>query len=93
MNHQMTRWTILFGQWLSMSGAIVEVGILLSVNDLSAAHKIAGFLGVSSAFICTVCQLRGKTGTFNTDHAQWIPRSRDELHHWSTAYRDAQTLN
>ncbi|KAE9388311.1 hypothetical protein BT96DRAFT_1004306 [Gymnopus androsaceus JB14] len=75
----------------SESGAVVEVGILLSVNDLLAARKVAGFLGVSSGFICTVCQLRGKTGTFNMDHAQWIPRSRDELRHWSTAYRDDPT--
>ena len=78
---------------VSESGAVVEVGILLSVNDLPAAHKIAGFPGVASNFICTVCQLRGKTGVFNTNHAQWIPRNKDELHHWSTAYRDAQTLD
>ncbi|KAE9390902.1 hypothetical protein BT96DRAFT_945785 [Gymnopus androsaceus JB14] len=78
---------------VSESRVVVEAGILLSVNDLPAACKIAGFPGVASNFICTVCQLRGKTGVFNTNYAQWIPRNKDKLCHWSTAYRDAQTLD
>lgn len=77
----------------SESGAMVEAGILLSVNDLPAARKIAGFQGVSSGFACTICGLRGKTGVFNTNHNQWIFRDNDELRRWSTAYRDAQTHN
>ena len=71
------------------AASVVEAGILLSVNDLPAARKIAGFQGVSSGFICTLCQLRGKAGIFNTNHSQWISRDRNELRHWSTAYRDA----
>lgn len=78
---------------LSESGAVVEAAILLSVNDLPAARAIAGFPGVASNFICTICQLRGKTGIFDTKHSHWIPKDREELRHWSTAYRDAQTLD
>ncbi|KAE9399958.1 hypothetical protein BT96DRAFT_795446, partial [Gymnopus androsaceus JB14] len=40
-----------------------------------------------------ICQLRGKTGIFDTKHSHWIPKDREELRHWSTAYRDAQTLD
>ncbi|KAF9067380.1 hypothetical protein BDP27DRAFT_1422938 [Rhodocollybia butyracea] len=77
----------------SKSGAIVEAGIHLSVNDLPAARKIAGFQGISSGFACTmICGLQGKTGVFNTKHSHWVPRDKDELCSWSTAYRDAQTL-
>ncbi|KAF5343964.1 hypothetical protein D9757_015004 [Collybiopsis confluens] len=77
---------------MSESEATVEAGILLSVNDLPAARKVAGFAGHTSQFICSVCRLFGKQSLFNTDHSQWIPRDKDELRHWATAYRDAQTL-
>lgn len=76
----------------SESGAIVEAGILLSVNDLPAARKAAGFLGPMSDFICTMCNLRGKHHTFSVDHDHWPRQSVKELRRWSEAYRDAQTL-
>lgn len=76
----------------SESEVTVEVGILLSVNDLVAARKVAGLAGHTSAFICSMCRLTGKTGLFNTDHSQWIPRDRTELFHQAVAWRDAQTV-
>ena len=75
---------------LSESGAMVEVGILLSVNDLPAACKVAGFAAISSAFICSICCLHGTNSVFNTKHTQWIPRDKDELFCWAIAYRDTQ---
>lgn len=77
----------------SKSGAVVEAGLLLSVNDLPAARKVAGFQGPMSNFICTICKLRGTHQIFDTDHKRWIPRDVTELRQWSTAYRDAQTLD
>jgi hypothetical protein len=56
----------------SESGAVVEAGIVLSVNDLPAARKIAGLQGPMSGLICTMCKLQGKYNIFNTDHNHWI---------------------
>ncbi|KAJ3985864.1 hypothetical protein F5890DRAFT_1375655, partial [Lentinula detonsa] len=67
--------------------------MVVTVNDLPAARKIAGFPGVTSGFICTCCGLHGKTSVFNTDHSQWIPRNKNELCRWAKPYRDAQTLD
>ncbi|KAE9385263.1 hypothetical protein BT96DRAFT_1007226 [Gymnopus androsaceus JB14] len=77
----------------SESGAAVKAGILLSVNDLPAARKAAGFLGPMSDFICTVCNLRGKHHIFNVNHDHWPRQSVKELCHSSEAYRNAQTLS
>ena len=77
----------------SESGAVVEAGILLSVNDLPAARKAAGFLGPMSDFICTMCNLRGKHHIFNVDHDHWPRRSVEELRRSSETYRSAQTLS
>lgn len=77
----------------SESGAVVEAAIVLSVNDLPAARKVAGFHGHMSGFLCSVCKLRGRTHIFNTDHGQWTPWNVDELRHWATAYKDARTLD
>ncbi|KAF5339059.1 hypothetical protein D9757_015521 [Collybiopsis confluens] len=75
----------------SKSGAIIEASILLSVNDLPAARKVAGLASHGSCFICSVCRLLGKASLFNTNHTQWIPRDKNKLRHWAIAYRDAQT--
>ncbi|KAE9390813.1 hypothetical protein BT96DRAFT_1001951 [Gymnopus androsaceus JB14] len=77
----------------SESGAAVKAGILLSVNDLPAARKAAGFLGPMLDFICTVCNLRGKHHIFNVNHDHRPRRSVEELRCSSEAYRNAQTLS
>ncbi|KAE9391630.1 hypothetical protein BT96DRAFT_945213 [Gymnopus androsaceus JB14] len=77
----------------SESGAMVEAEILHSVNNLPTAHKVAGFAGTGSAHICSICQLTGKAGLFNTNHAQWMHRDSGKLHYWATTYRDSQTLD
>jgi hypothetical protein len=71
----------------------VEAGILLSVNDLVAARKVAGLAAHTSAFICSICQLIGKAGLYNTNHSHWVPRDRTQLFHQAVAWRDAQTVN
>ncbi|KAE9387665.1 hypothetical protein BT96DRAFT_837366, partial [Gymnopus androsaceus JB14] len=76
----------------SKSGAVVEAILLLYVNNLPAACKVSGFQGPMSNFICTICKLRGMHQIF-MDHKCWIPRDVTELCQWSTAYRDAQTLD
>lgn len=75
----------------SDSPVVVEVAILLSVNDLPAARKIAGLQGHMSALICSICDLCGKEHIFSTDHQRWTPRDVNQLRHWSKAYRDAQS--
>lgn len=76
----------------SPSGAVVESAIVLSVNDLPAARKIAGMQGVSSDHICSVCRLYGKAQVMNTNFHQWIPRDVDDLREQAEAWRDAATL-
>ncbi|KAJ3998901.1 hypothetical protein F5050DRAFT_1566201, partial [Lentinula boryana] len=39
-----------------------------------------------------VCQLVGKSGLFNTDHSQWIPRDRNALIKYAKMWRDAKTV-
>jgi len=72
-------------------GVVVEAGIFLSVNDLPAARKAAGFMGTMSNFICTVCNLHGTHHIFSCDHKNWPRRDISELRRWSEAYRDART--
>lgn len=76
----------------SESSAVIETSIVLFVNDLPTACKVAGFHGHMSGFLCSVCKLQGRSHIFNADHSQWTPRNADELHHWASAYKDAQTL-
>lgn len=71
---------------------VVEAGILLSVNDLPAARKVAGFQGIRSGFICSICELRGTDQVFNTDHDHWNLRDVQELRHWANAYKNATNL-
>ncbi|KAF5317882.1 hypothetical protein D9758_018788 [Tetrapyrgos nigripes] len=70
----------------------VETGIFLSTNDLPAARKVAGFQGINSEFICTVCQLRGREQVMNTNHSHWPTRDVNELRRLAEQYRDAQTV-
>ncbi|KAF5332314.1 hypothetical protein D9758_016105 [Tetrapyrgos nigripes] len=72
--------------------SVVEAGIFLSVNDLPAARKVAGFQGVNSEFICTVCPLRGRNQIFNTNHSHWNTRDVNELRRLAEQYRDAETV-
>lgn len=72
---------------------IVEAAILLSVNDLPAARKVAGFQGIRSTFICSICQLRGTDQVFNTDCKHWIHRDVKNLQHWAYTYKNALTLS
>ncbi|KAF5366412.1 hypothetical protein D9758_009812 [Tetrapyrgos nigripes] len=72
--------------------SVVEAGIFLSVNDLPAARKVAGFQGVNSEFICTVCPLRGRNQIFSTNHSHWNTRDVNELRHLAEQYRDTETV-
>ncbi|KAJ3739971.1 hypothetical protein DFH05DRAFT_1406384 [Lentinula detonsa] len=45
-----------------------------------------------SAFICSVCTIRGRHQMFCTDHNQWVPRDVEELRLQAWAYKNAQTL-
>lgn len=58
----------------SSTGATVEAGILISLNDLPAARKVAGLQGPMSAFICSVCDIYGKDQIFSTDYDHWTCR-------------------
>ncbi|KAF9261328.1 hypothetical protein L218DRAFT_870323 [Marasmius fiardii PR-910] len=42
--------------------------------------------------ICSVCQLRGRSQVYNTDHSQWIRKDVNYLRHWAKAWRDATTV-
>lgn len=76
----------------SSTGARVEAGILISLNDLPAARKVAGLQGPMSSFICSVCDIYGKDQIFSTDYNHWTRRDVDELRKWAWAYKDATTL-
>ncbi|KAF5351480.1 hypothetical protein D9757_012880 [Collybiopsis confluens] len=77
----------------SKTGAVVEAAVLISLNDLPAARKVAGLQGHMSAFICSVCDIYGKDHIFNTDYEHWTRRDVAELRKWAWAYRNAKTLS
>ncbi|KIK52020.1 hypothetical protein GYMLUDRAFT_135274, partial [Collybiopsis luxurians FD-317 M1] len=76
----------------SDSGAMVEASILLSVNDLPTARKVAGLQGPMLTFICSICKIHGKHQMFCTDHTQWLPQDVEELCQRAWAYKNVQTL-
>ncbi|KAF9256928.1 hypothetical protein L218DRAFT_158633 [Marasmius fiardii PR-910] len=76
---------------LIQSGAVVEAGILLSVNDLPAARKVAGLQGHTANLLCSVCQLHGWDQVFNTDRLQWHRRDPKTLHVWANKWKDTKT--
>lgn len=76
----------------SATGAIVEAAILISVNDLPAARKVAGLQRHMSSRICSVCDLEGKDRVFDIDCEHWTRRDVEELRKWAWACRNAKTL-
>ncbi|KAE9395576.1 hypothetical protein BT96DRAFT_776692, partial [Gymnopus androsaceus JB14] len=79
----------------SDSNVLVEAAIILSVNDLPAAQKLAGLQGHSSGlYICSVCDLQGKNSIMDTNHSRWscrnVQRMRDAAYAWRTADTLAQ---
>ncbi|KAF5390401.1 hypothetical protein D9757_005190 [Collybiopsis confluens] len=76
----------------SRNGSVVEAGILISVNDLPAARKVAGLQGHGSSLICSVCDIYGKDRILSMDYDHWTRRNVDELRKWAWAYKNATTL-
>lgn len=73
-------------------GEDVEVAIVLSVNDLPAARKVAAMAGHGAHFYCTICSCYGTTTMYNTDIEKWDVRSVSALRQQAEAWRDATTL-
>ncbi|KAF5361343.1 hypothetical protein D9757_012333 [Collybiopsis confluens] len=76
----------------SKTGAVVEASVLISLNDLPAARKVAGLQGPNSSFICSVCDIYGKDHIFSTDYDHWTRKDTKELQKWAWAYKNAKTL-
>jgi hypothetical protein len=73
-------------------GRDVEVGIVISVNDLPAARKVSGTAAHGSDFYCTVCNGFGRGNLYNTDFNTWISWDVDDMRRQAEAWRDAETL-
>ena len=73
-------------------GRDVEVGIVISVNDLPAARKVSGTAAHESDFYCTVCNGFGCGNLYNTDFDTWISWDVDDMRRQAEAWRDAETL-
>lgn len=73
-------------------GEDVEVAVVLSVNDLPAARKVAAMAGVGAHFYCTVCDCYGLDTMYNTNIESWGGRNVLQLRRQAEAWRDAETL-
>lgn len=73
-------------------GESVEVALVLSVNDMPAARKVAALAGHGAHFYCTACNCYGIETMYNTAIEEWSPRNVFELRHKAEAWRDAETL-
>lgn len=73
-------------------GENVEVAVILSVNDLPAARKVAAMAGHGSHFYCTACDCYDKDTMYNTDIEKWGNRDVSALRRQAEAWRDASTL-
>ncbi|KAF5309632.1 hypothetical protein D9758_019111, partial [Tetrapyrgos nigripes] len=67
-------------------GRAMQYAVVLSVNDLPAARKVAGAAGHTSGW-CTVCQNYHRT--YNTCFEQWVKHDVQELRRLAEASRDA----
>jgi hypothetical protein len=70
-------------------GRIVEFAVVISINDLPAARKVAGAAGHNSSF-CTACTSFNRT--LDSSFETWEPRDPDEFKRLAEAYRDASSL-
>jgi hypothetical protein len=75
----------------SPNGIVVELAIILSINDLPAARKIAGAMGVRSSWLCTLCKLFGRSEAYRTNFDSWETRDFTIIRQQAEAHRDAQT--
>jgi hypothetical protein len=73
-------------------GEDVEVAVVLSVNDLPAARKVAAMAGHGSHFYCTTCASHGTDTMYNTEIDKWGIRHVSALRRQAEAWRDAETL-
>lgn len=73
-------------------GEDVEVAVVISVNDLPAARKVAGMAGHGSHFYCSVCACCNTETMYNTDIENWGKRDLAELRRHAEAWRDASTI-
>jgi hypothetical protein len=64
--------------------------MVMSVNDLPAAHKVSGTAGHGSYFYCTVCNCYGQATMYNSDFNKWKPRDVTVMHQQAEAWRDTQ---
>lgn len=72
-------------------GRIVEAAIVLSLNDLPAARKVAGAAGHGSDFFCPVCPGHGRDNVYRTDFHNWNTHGVVELRQHAEASRAATT--
>jgi hypothetical protein len=61
------------------SGHDIKSALVISVNDLPAAHKASGTAGTGSHFYCTVCGGYDHSNLYNTDLNKWTPRDVAEM--------------
>ena len=66
--------------------------ILLSVNDLPAARKLAGLQGTALLkFICSICPLAGKQSIFRCDHEAWGRRDCREMKEMAFKWKESRS--
>ncbi|KAJ7459966.1 hypothetical protein FB451DRAFT_1046113, partial [Mycena latifolia] len=77
----------------SPAGRDVDVAVVISVNDLPAARKTAGFAGVGSNHYCTVCKCFGIQTSNRTDFdgPDWCRRDINLLREKAWAYKNAKS--
>ncbi|KAF7371499.1 hypothetical protein MVEN_00004500 [Mycena venus] len=73
------------------SGRILDLGFVLSVNDLPAACDITDAAQHNSQILCTVCDCRGRKHAYRTDCENWKRRNVDHMRAQAEASRDAET--
>lgn len=74
------------------SGRIMDLGFVLSVNDLPAARDVVGAAQHNSHILCTVCECRGRKHAYRTDCENWKSRNVDHMRAQAEAWRDAETI-
>jgi hypothetical protein len=73
------------------SGRIMDLGFVLSVNDLPAARDVIGATQHNSHILCTVCDCRGHKHAYRTDCENWKLRDVEHMRAQAEAWRDAET--
>ncbi|KAJ7493938.1 hypothetical protein FB451DRAFT_1388071 [Mycena latifolia] len=72
-------------------GRVMDLGFVLSANDLPAARDVTGAAQHNSSILCTVCECHGRKNAYRTDCESWQLRDVDHMHAQAEAWRDAET--